>query len=463
MPSKESAGRFTRSPDGRVTRCFLSENHGALGRSLDVRGHNRLNSGISMALGRTKPAKVVGRYQLAHELAPSYLGPLWAVRVDGGDGAAPLAMLRLVSLSRLDADTRVRLLEAAWQAMEVRDERVCPVTDVVASDGELSIVSDYAEGLPLRALQGVASVRRKPLAISVALRILTDLVDGVSALHRAMIELGEEAVPLYGGLSPDSILVGTNGRTSVLDVAVASVASSVESLGGNPERIALCGPGAGGDRAARADARTDVFAVGVIAWELLSGRRLFVGSDKAVGQKVLAAKIPRIDELRRKGDPEIPQSLSKMVTKALERDPEARFFVDRGAGAALSRRAACAVGDAAEVESYVAMVAEGALSRTRDSLKDPVSKVRQVANPWSKLKPPEPAAPLRPPVVVAEEKAIAKPKPVAPTALRKPLVAAGPRPRQPTMIGIPAPARLEVEAAAKPPRRLPRSRSPARS
>ena len=191
-----------------------------------------------MAVGRAKATRAVGRYQFVHELGQSYLGPLWAVRVDGADGSTQLAMLRLVSLARLDADTRVRLLEAAWQAMEVRDDRVCPVTDVVASDGELGLVSDYVEGVTLRGLSSFASVRRKPAPPAVAVRIALDLLSAVAALHRTTAELGEEAVPLYGGLSADSVLLSTDGRTLVLDVAVTSAASSIETLGGNPERAA---------------------------------------------------------------------------------------------------------------------------------------------------------------------------------------------------------------------------------
>src|SRR5262245_30532528 len=110
-----------------------------------------------MTIAKAKAPKQVGRYQLAYEVTTSYLGPLWIARTEGNDPG--LTMLRLVSLSRLDADTRVRLLEAAWQAMEVRDERVASVTDVVASDGELSVVSEYVEGLPLRNLSGLVSVR----------------------------------------------------------------------------------------------------------------------------------------------------------------------------------------------------------------------------------------------------------------------------------------------------------------
>lgn len=410
-----------------------------------------------MAIARAKAAKVVGRYQLTHELATSYLGPLWAARIEGGD-PAELAMLRLISLSRLDADTRVRLLEAAWQAMEVRDDRVCPVTDVVASDGELGIISAYVEGLPLRALQGLASVRRKPMPIPIALRIVMDLVEGVAGLHRTMLELGEDAVPLFGGISADSVLVGTDGRTGILDVAVASVAATVESLGGNAERVAYDAPEQVSSPP-RADARTDVFALGVLAWELLSSRRLFIGADKAVSQKVLAAKIPRLDEVKRKGDPEVPPSLLVVVTRALERDADARYQTARELGQALAETGVTA-GTAEEVAEYVATVAEGALSRIRDTLKLP-SASRAAPAGWGKPKPPEvvvqanatvsvgepkaspgkPAVPVRAPAAVATATG---PKPLSPAAAARPAQLAGSRPRQPTMLGIPLPSQAEA-------------------
>src|SRR5690348_15620002 len=125
-----------------------------------------------MPVARAKGGKQVGRYQLVYELGQSYLGPLWAARVDGPDGGEQLNLLRLVSLGGLDADTRVRLMEAAWQAMEVRHDRVCSVVDVVASDGELGVIADYVEGLPLRALLGLAGVKRRIVPVPIAVRIL---------------------------------------------------------------------------------------------------------------------------------------------------------------------------------------------------------------------------------------------------------------------------------------------------
>jgi serine/threonine-protein kinase len=473
-----------------------------------------------MALGRAKAVKVVGRYELAHELAQSYLGPLHGVYADGGEGGTQAGMLRLVALATLDADARVRLLEAAWQAMEVRDEHVASVIDVVASDGELGVVMEYVEGQTLRSLVGLAGVRRKPMPVAVALRVVKDVLAGVAALHRASADFGEEAVPLYGGLSADSVLVGTDGRAYVLDVAIASVAASVEALGRQADRVAYAAP----EQLAsppHADARTDVFTMGVLAWELLSNRRLFMGSDKAVAQKVLAAKIPRLDEVKRLGDSDIPAAALSAVMKALERDPAARFSsIDEMAEALAATEGA--TGPETAVAEYVASVAEGPLAKTRDAFRDPTkgtrsaigsrvlakasapnraaprgeakaepkkelpraivkpggaaplkigSPVAKAAKPSAtanvlpapKVQPAKPAtrratmlgvAPAPSPVAPARSAQEAKPAPAARTEgafpFARPLVEAavaappsphaGPRPRQPTMIGIPLPA-----------------------
>lgn len=469
-----------------------------------------------MTIARAKVPKQIGRYQLVYELAPSYLGPLWVARIDGGDG---LAMLRLVSLARLDADVRVRLLEAAWQAMEVRDDRVAAVSDVVASDGELSIVSEYAEGLPLRAVASLASVRRKPMSVSVALRFIVDLADGVVALHGAMTELGDEAVPLYGGLSVDSVLVGAAGRASLLDVSIASAASGVPSLGGSPERVAYAAPeqvGAPGT----VDARTDVFSLGTMAWEMLANRRLFVGSDKAVTQKVLAAKVPKLEDASRKGELEVPRSLGAVVLRALSLDPSARFESMAAFRAALDA-VGVAPAPAEEAARYIAAIGDGALGRIRDAISPPSRPRPSEAAPAARapepttapeaVKAPEPVKarpslepggaraahkPLSLPVRVGAERRVLAPRasvepkarviarpsveprtaPVASTASEEPkpvmtsrrvsiepkpgdgwraldappsvrsVPPANIRPRQATMIGLPAPAGLEPEA-----------------
>jgi serine/threonine-protein kinase len=277
-----------------------------------------------MSLGHATAARVVGRYALGSEVGRSYLGPLFAAHSEAGEGVTEPALLRLVSLADLDSDTRVRMLEAAWQAMEVRHERVLAVLDVVASDGELGVVFEYRPGQSLRVLLGLATARRKPMPAAVVFRVMRDLLEGAAALHDNATELGEEALSLYGGLSADSTMIGADGRATLLDAVVSCVASAVVTLGGQPERVAYASPEQISGAAA-ADARSDVFTLGVLAWELCANRRLFLGSDKAIAQKVVAATIPNLADVNRPNAEPLPSAVGLAVMKALGRDPNARF------------------------------------------------------------------------------------------------------------------------------------------
>lgn len=326
-----------------------------------------------MSLGHATAARVVGRYALGNEVGRSYLGPLFAAHSEAGEGVTEPALLRLVSLANLDSDTRVRMLEAAWQAMEVRHERVLAVLDVVASDGELGVVFEYRPGQSLRMLLGLATARRKPMPAAVVFRVMRDLLEGAAALHDNATELGEEALSLYGGISADSTMIGADGRATLLDAVVSGVASGVVAFGGQPERVAYASPEQISG-VAPADARSDVFTLGVLAWELCANRRLFLGSDKAIAQKVVAATIPNLADVNRPNAEPLTAAVGLAVMKALGRDPGARYQ------SIVEMRAAfdAALPDVAEPEAvaeYVRSLADTTRGRSAPA-KEPVTGPR---------------------------------------------------------------------------------------
>ncbi len=326
-----------------------------------------------MSLGHATAARVVGRYALGNEVGRSYLGPLFAAHSEAGEGVTEPALLRLVSLADLDSDTRVRMLEAAWQAMEVRHERVLAVLDVVASDGELGVVFEYRPGQSLRVLLGLATARRKPMPAAVVFRVMRDLLEGAAALHDNATELGEEALSLYGGLSADSTMIGADGRATLLDAVVSGVASGVVAFGGQPERVAYASPEQISGATA-VDARSDVFTLGVLAWELCANRRLFLGSDKAVAQKVVAATIPNLADVNRPNAEPLPPAVGLAVMKALGRDPTTRFQSIAEMRAAFD----AALPDVAEPEAvaeYVRSLADTTRGRAAPA-KEPVTGPR---------------------------------------------------------------------------------------
>lgn len=271
-------------------------------------------------------------------------------------------MMREIPLAEVNPSHAESLLHAARVDAQLNEPAFMNILDVVTTSSELGLVYDYVEAETLRGLQSLCGVRRKTMPLDIALRIATDLLEAASRMHS-----GIGGRSLFGGLSPDRILVGTDGRTRLVDIGVASVANSVEAFGQHPERIAYAAPEqVGGGQVA--DARTDLFTIGILLWEMLSNRRLFIGSDQAVAQKVIAAKIPRLDQVKRRGDSDVPDDIVSLVARALERDRNARH---QSAEEMLSDlRGIAPPAEHAEVGQFVEMVSEGALERRRDAIKD---------------------------------------------------------------------------------------------
>jgi eukaryotic-like serine/threonine-protein kinase len=403
-----------------------------------------------MPVGRAKGHRRIGRFEPYFEVAESFLGPLWAARVVSGPGAGLVGLVREVAAP---AEVAGRLLEAATRAMSLRHGEILQPLEVGRIDtGGVFVVTDYLEGETLRSLQGLSSVRRKPIEIGVALRIATDLLHALVALHG-------QGSGLYGGICPDSIYVDTSGRTSLLDIGVGALAASVEAFGGQSERIAYLAP----EQVDRyesgiADARTDVFAMGILLWEMLSNRRLFIGSDRAVAQKVLAGKIPPLDQVKRRGDFELSRAIVGLVARALERDPAARFQTIAEMLEALEATGS-EPAPAEEVAALVTAVGESSIERRVDAMRDVTEKptterlsrvlvaAGETAAPARALPIPGPAAPSHG-GVVATPQGSSKGRP--PMPIGRPAAAAARPPGRPVLPAVPAraPAASAGRAAA---------------
>jgi eukaryotic-like serine/threonine-protein kinase len=321
-----------------------------------------------MPLPRSNVPKLFGRYELASELAQSYLGALWAVKVNSGEGEGLTAMVRRITVGAgAEQDLVDRLAEAAWTAMEVQHDLIPKVADVIVQESEIGVVSDYVEGMPLRAVSRQATIWRKPVPAGVAMRVASDALEALCELHRQARDFGDLASDVYGGVTPDSLLVGTDGRVRLLDIIVAGAASSVPAMRDDPERVAYAAP----EQLATGmlpDARADLFCVGILLWELLSNRRLFVGFGESAAQKVLLQKIPRLDEVKRgPGEGDLPRDLVDLVARALDRDSKGRPQSADEMLAAL-RNAGLGVASPEETATYLLQVGERDLERQRTDL-----------------------------------------------------------------------------------------------
>jgi serine/threonine-protein kinase len=156
--------------------------------------------------------------------------------------------------------------------------------------------------------------------------VLTGALHGLHAAHEARDARGEPLHIVHRDVSPQNILVGTDGVSRVLDFGVAKAAARLQTTeeGKMKGKLAYMAPEQ--LRAQEVDRRADVFAAGIVHWEALTGRRLFSGGDVGVLMgKVLNADIPLPSSVV----PEIPSELDDLVMRALERDPSRRYQTAR--------------------------------------------------------------------------------------------------------------------------------------
>jgi serine/threonine protein kinase len=279
--------------------------------------------------------------------------------------AKPVAIKRLHAQFAKDPQFAAMFFDEARLAVHIRHPNVVELLDFVAVDGELFLVLEYVEGVSLaHLLRGAPG----PMAPALAARVAVDLLEGLSAAHAACNEKGERLDIVHRDVSPQNVLVGADGRARVLDFGVAKAAGRLQTTrdGQLKGKMAYMAPEqlTGG----QVDARTDLYSAGVVLWEALTGRPLFVGdNDGMVLARVLAGGAQPPSRVV----PSIPHELDDVVMRALEGESADRFASAREMAEAVARAFTPATHGA--VAALVSKVASARLSERIEALKTMVA------------------------------------------------------------------------------------------
>lgn len=301
--------------------------------------------------------EVVGRYALHEEIAAGGMARVHLGRLLGPAGfSRTVAVKRLHSHIARDPDFVTMFLDEARIAARIRHPNVVATLDVVTTGDEVFLVMEYIDGEALSRLERVA-FRRGPIPPPLVVAILTGVLRGVHAAHEARDERGEPLHIVHRDLTPHNILVGTDGLARVLDFGVAKAAGKSHSTrtGELKGKVAYMSPEQIRGSVTR---RTDVYAASVVAWEALTGKRLFTGDhDVEIMARVLDAKISAPSAVV----PSLPPSLDQALLRGLATDPEARFATAEEMAIALERCVPPAT--PREVSAWVESLAGSVLSR----------------------------------------------------------------------------------------------------
>jgi eukaryotic-like serine/threonine-protein kinase len=280
--------------------------------------------------------RTVGRYALHDEIASGGMGTVHLGRLLGEGGfSRPVAIKRLhPHLARQEEFVHM-FMDEARLAARIRHPNVLPTVDVVREDEELFLVMEYVHGAPLSLLLAKMreSGRRVPLRIASA--IANGLLLGLHAAHEATDEKGHALGIVHRDVSPQNVLVGSDGSTRVLDFGVAKARGRLQASTGEgtlkgklgylaPEQI----------RGSDVGRSTDIYAAAVVIWELITGRRLFPGENEG---HVLEQILVGYADPPSKWDPSIPEELDQTILQGLHSDPERRFKSAREMAMAIER------------------------------------------------------------------------------------------------------------------------------
>jgi eukaryotic-like serine/threonine-protein kinase len=302
--------------------------------------------------------RVVGRYAIHGKIASGGMASVHLGRMLGGAGfSRTVAIKRLHPHLAENPEFRATMIDEARMAARIHHPNVVTTLDVVNIGDELLLVMEYVRGESVSSLMRTFTAREQLIPLPIASAIIVGALHGLHAAHEASDERGRPLGIVHRDVSPQNILVGIDGLPRIIDFGVAKASGRLQttSEGTIKGKIGYMAPEQLISRPLTG--RADVYSIGVVLWEILTNRRLFVAEgEAALISKVIAG--PEGPPSRH--TPNLPPELDALVLKALATNPVNRFATAREMADLLTRIVPPAL--ATDVGSWCAEAASEALA-----------------------------------------------------------------------------------------------------
>ncbi|HVP62863.1 MAG TPA: protein kinase [Myxococcaceae bacterium] len=264
-----------------------------------------------------------GRYLLLDRINIGGMAEVWRGKVFGAGGFERLVAIKRILPNIAEDEEFISMFQdEAKISVQLTHANICQIYELNRIGPSLYIAMEYVPGKDLRSIFERARKKGEPPPVPLVCYVIGKLCEGLDYAHRKKDQHGRDLNVVHRDVSPQNILISFEGEVKVIDFGIAKAAGKVTKtqagiLKGkfgymSPEQI----------RGLPLDRRSDVFAIGVCLYELLTGERLFVGeSDFQVLEKVRKAEVLPPSTYNRK----IPEALERIVLKALAKDPSDRF------------------------------------------------------------------------------------------------------------------------------------------
>ena len=268
-----------------------------------------------------------GRYELLRKIAAGGMGQVLLAR-KGAEGFEKLVVIKRI-LPHLveDEEFFTMFIDEAKITMRLDHPNIARINEFGVENGVHFIEMEYVSGEDVRRLDKRSRMANTPLPLGVIIRVIADAAAGLDFAHKAKDSKGSPLNLVHRDVSPQNVLVGFDGSVKLIDFGVAKAAGRAQhtATGILKGKFPYMSPeqADGLD----IDARSDVFALGVVLWELLTGKRLFKGENDLMTQRLVkACQVPPPSTV----EPSLPPAFDAVVLKSLAKDVKDRY-ADAGA------------------------------------------------------------------------------------------------------------------------------------
>lgn len=262
---------------------------------------------------------VFGRYRLFAKLGSGGQADVYLAVASGTLGIDKLVVIKRArfGLAAETAQTGSFLDEARF-TLRLNHPNLVHTYEVGEEQGTHFFSMEHIEGLSLKEL--FASPRTRDFGEAIWLRIVADALGGLAHAHALRDYDGKPLGIVHRDISPHNVVVRFDGVTKVLDFGIAKAAhgGTVTEIGALTGKISYMAPE---QVLGSADRRSDLFAMGVVLWEMLSGRRLFDGDPSTIMSRLIDLPIPRLGSVM----PDVDADLEEIVARALAKNPADRY------------------------------------------------------------------------------------------------------------------------------------------
>ncbi len=265
-----------------------------------------------------------GKYILLEKIAAGGMAEVYLAKSNGANGVSKFVAVKRILPQYSDNDEFIDMFkEEAKVAINLNHSNIVSIYDFGIEKGQFFLVMEYVEGRNLRQILNELKKANKSINIEQAVYIVKEAAAGLDHAHRCTdSKSGKPLNITHRDMSPQNIMISFEGESKVIDFGIAKAEKESEATkaGTLKGKFAYMSPEQ--SEGLPIDPRTDVFALGIILWELLANDRLFTGSNEAaILRKVRECQIPPI----RKINPLVPPELERIVMKALAKDKNVRY------------------------------------------------------------------------------------------------------------------------------------------